>query len=164
MSESGAWTCCTLGAILLWSKHGGCLIRVSHHSVEFRGRTTTVSQSIASRKLHCKPSKCIQVGLFGTMIGMGFMHLVRDYCPEDCYDSNVHPTLSKLCLPLSCHPKAPHAAHSNRRWPVPDHPCPYLHPPPSLILISILILFSFSSSSLYCNNIAIIAIIAIIFS
>lgn len=23
------------------------------------------------------------VGLFGTMIGMGFMHLVRDYCPED---------------------------------------------------------------------------------
>mmetsp|Transcript_18021 Transcript_18021/g.33839 ORF Transcript_18021/g.33839 Transcript_18021/m.33839 type:complete len:596 (-) Transcript_18021:30-1817(-) len=23
------------------------------------------------------------VGLFGTMIGMGFMHLVREYCPED---------------------------------------------------------------------------------
>ncbi|CAJ1440108.1 unnamed protein product [Effrenium voratum] len=23
------------------------------------------------------------VGLFGTMIGMGFMHLVRDYCPEE---------------------------------------------------------------------------------
>jgi len=23
------------------------------------------------------------VGLFGTMIGMGFMHLVRDHCPED---------------------------------------------------------------------------------
>ena len=32
-------------------------------------------------------SNCMQVGLFGTMIGMGFMHLVRDYCPEDCHDS-----------------------------------------------------------------------------
>lgn len=51
----------------------------------------TVGGSVASLLLVFGPTALwvpyafgiTMVGLFGTMIGMGFMHLVREYCPED---------------------------------------------------------------------------------
>ena len=92
-SLPGAWTYRILGALLIRRKHGQCLRRgmwdckqTLQADAATRGVPTKASMehfAWRNSSLACwTRAASIQVGLFGTMIGMGFMHLVRDHCPE----------------------------------------------------------------------------------